>query len=250
LGILITTSTIFSGLVMILPFNNVFAEQIHNTETFQVSPTKDKKQFCEIGQFKGFYVSSAEFCNLVIPSGPQGPAGPTGPQGPQGIQGERGEDGEDGAPGPNIIDPTRLYSGSGDPPTGNLPTTIPQGVDEVASDSTSCDSGDIVIEGGQSVTTFGTGRILTQNSGVSSSNPGTYVVGIFGNGVQFNTDALCFDNPPLSTSLDASSDPQTQQLENSFTKDSFAQDNLLNKINQGIGDLSAEDKLMKKIIKG
>ena len=68
--------------------------------------------------------------------------------------------------------------------------------------------------------------------------------------VEWDVYAICFDNPPLKTSIGTSSVLQTQQLENSFTKDSSAQDNLLEKINQGTGDLSAEDRLMKKIING
>ena len=69
-------------------------------------PTKDKKYECKTGQFKGFFVSSVEFCKLKIREGRQvhkstrpsraqmasyGPAGanstipgpePTGPRGP------------------------------------------------------------------------------------------------------------------------------------------------------------------------
>ena len=126
LGVLMSTSTIFSSLAIITPINNVFAEQIdnhektmfeklramyysdnnnekannnnnnnyhindiikdtnnHNTEIF----AEDKKQFCETGQFEGFYVNSGEFCNLEIPSGPAGPMGPAGPQGEIGSNG-------------------------------------------------------------------------------------------------------------------------------------------------------------------
>ncbi len=79
-------------------------------DTYSKYPTKDKKYECKTGQFKGFFVSSVEFCKLDIPSGPQGPQGPVGPQGPQGIpgaastvpgpQGPRGFNGTDGAQGP------------------------------------------------------------------------------------------------------------------------------------------------------
>lgn len=31
---------------------------------------------CQSGQFEGFFVKSAQFCNLVIPQGPPGPQGP------------------------------------------------------------------------------------------------------------------------------------------------------------------------------
>jgi hypothetical protein len=31
---------------------------------------------CQSGQFEGFFVKSAQFCNLVIPEGPPGPQGP------------------------------------------------------------------------------------------------------------------------------------------------------------------------------
>ena len=154
LGIVITTSTIFSALVIVFPINSVFAEQIDNsqektmleklramyysshnnektskynnykingiktdtnnhiTEIFQESPTKDKKQFCEIGQFKGFYVSSAEFCNLEIPSGPAGPMSPAGP---------------------TLFPPTRVYSVGG--PIVNS-GTFPE---SIATSETICD---------------------------------------------------------------------------------------------------------------
>lgn len=84
----------------------------HITEIFQESPTKDKKQFCEIGQFKGFYVSSAEFCNLEIPSGPAGPMGPAGP---------------------TLFPPTRVYSVGG--PIVNS-GTFPE---SIATSETICD---------------------------------------------------------------------------------------------------------------
>ena len=78
---------------------NNFNSKNYNTEIFAASPTQDKKQFCETGTFKGFYVSSAEFCNLEIPPGAVGPIGPIGPIGPQGIQGETGPIGPIGPQG-------------------------------------------------------------------------------------------------------------------------------------------------------
>ena len=47
-------------------------------DTYSKYPTKDKKYECKTGQFKGFFVSSVEFCKLNIAQGPAGPAGPAG----------------------------------------------------------------------------------------------------------------------------------------------------------------------------
>jgi hypothetical protein len=102
-------------------------------------------------------VSSAEFCNLEIPSGPAGPMGPAGPQdetGPQGIQGERGlpgEDGEDGAQGPagpaglDEITSTNLYLR-----LGNSVSTIGDPLVTFSSLAT-CETGDIVVNGGYEI---------------------------------------------------------------------------------------------------
>ena len=76
-------------------------------DTYSKYPTKDKKYECKTGQFKGFFVSSVEFCKLNIAQGPAGPAGPAGaastvpgPQGPRGFNGTDGEQGPAGPAGP------------------------------------------------------------------------------------------------------------------------------------------------------
>ena len=69
-------------------------------DTYSKYPTKDKKYECKTGQFKGFFVSSVEFCKLNIAQGPAGPAGPAGPTGPEGDTGDRGPIGPNGTRGP------------------------------------------------------------------------------------------------------------------------------------------------------
>ena len=192
LGILITTLTLFSALVIILPLNNVSAEQ---------NGTQDPSGITELDGNNTYVVTAHSFNN------------------------------------------------------------VPSNNNNFA--QANCDSGDFVITGGYKIT-----RILGSftNTYEEFDNPvltnlpseailptgwqvkigWTALDGV----VEWDVYAICFDNPPLKTSIGTSSVLQTQQLENSFTKDSSAQDNLLEKINQGIGDLSAEDRLMKKIVNG
>ena len=66
-------------------------------DSYSKYPTKDKKYECKTGQFKGFFVSSVEFCKLKIPAGPAGPAGPQGPAGPAGPAGADGAQGPAGS---------------------------------------------------------------------------------------------------------------------------------------------------------
>jgi hypothetical protein len=75
----------------------------YNTDdTYSKYPTKDKNYECRTGLFKGFFVSSVEFCKLDIGQGPQGIQGPIGPQGPPGANGTQGPQGPAGIglPGP------------------------------------------------------------------------------------------------------------------------------------------------------
>ena len=88
-------------------------------------------------------------------SGPSGPRGLSGPAGPQGIQGERGFngiDGVNGTPGPQgpagftEINDTNLYYVEGNAATTN------GDIRSVVSSTANCQVGDIVIEGGYTVT--------------------------------------------------------------------------------------------------
>jgi hypothetical protein len=79
-------------------------------------PTKENKYECKTGPFKGFFVSSVEFCdakhkfkdkdrdrdnNRTGTQGPPGPQGPIGPVGPAGANGTQGPPGPQGANGTN-----------------------------------------------------------------------------------------------------------------------------------------------------
>jgi len=104
-----------------------FNDNFHGDNSYSKYPTEDKKYECRTYPFKGFFVSSVEFCKHVKfddnkrdhrdnnqtgtpgPPGPQGPAGPQGIQGiqgtigPNGIQGSPGTQGATGPPGINVI---------------------------------------------------------------------------------------------------------------------------------------------------
>lgn len=131
-------------------------------------PTKDNKLACKTGQFEGFFVESAEFCNLEIAQGPSGPQGP---------------------PGLLEINSTNLYSELGNVTTnGGISFAI-------------CDTNDVIFEGGYRVVSFAaeTGDIInTILNGPSLTSPSTYQVQLISNdeGLLFQAFAYCFDNVP------------------------------------------------------
>jgi hypothetical protein len=110
----------------------------YNDDLYSKKPTKDNKFVCKTGQFKGFYLSSKVYCNLVIaecPPGPTGPAGPmgvAGPAGQQGPAGVSGPQGPQGPAGPNQILVGSLYTVIGEPGAASI---------------ASCSGGDTAISG-------------------------------------------------------------------------------------------------------
>jgi hypothetical protein len=151
--------------------------------------------------------------------GPPGPPGPPGPQGERGLTGATGLTGRAGADstvpgptgmtglqgpaGPNQINSTNLYLKVGNLVTSNLGSTAN---DRVISRAT-CDSGDIVIEGGYEISPLGAGSvppfIIINGPTPTPSNPNIteedqeYLVMGYGGGVTIQAYAFCFDNPPL-----------------------------------------------------
>lgn len=125
-------------------------------------PTKDKKIACQTGQFEGFFVESAEFCNLEIAQGP---------------------------PGLIEINSTNLYSELGNVTTnGGISFAI-------------CDMNDVIVEGGYRVVSFAaeTGDIInTIFDGPALTSPSTYQAQLISNdeGLLFQAFAYCFDNVP------------------------------------------------------
>lgn len=145
--------------------NNSYDSDKH---TYSKYPTKDKKIACQTGQFEGFFVESAEFCNLEIAQGPSGPQGP---------------------PGLLEINSTNLYSVLGNVTTnGEISFAV-------------CDTNDLIFEGGYRVVSFAaeTGdTINTIFDGPSLTSPSTYQAQLISNdeGLLFQAFAYCFDNVP------------------------------------------------------
>ena len=139
-------------------------------KTYSTYPTKDKKYVCQTGQFEGFFVESVEFCKLKIPAGPQGPQGPAGQ-----------------------INFTNTYQVTGNrSTTGETPTRT--------FSFAFCDPGDIVLEGGGGVGAFADGGLsnvfLLIREPVNEGN-GYRVGGVGANSTEFDSSAICIDNPPL-----------------------------------------------------
>jgi hypothetical protein len=118
---------------------------------------------------EGFFVESLEFCKLNIPAGPQGPEGPAGQ-----------------------IDFTNTYLVVG---TGASTGETPSRAFSVAS----CDPGDIVLEGGGGVASFfdeGLGNVFLLIREPINEGNGYRVGGVAAN-TEFDSNAICIDNPPI-----------------------------------------------------
>jgi len=196
----------------------------YRDSSYSQYPTDDNKYQCRTGPFEGFFVSSVEFCKHVKfdnkddrkdnrvdnrtgtpgppgpagpqgPQGPQGPAGPIGPngtqgpQGPQGIQGPIGPNGTQGPPGLSTINSTNLYLVE-----GNVATAGASG--GIVESNATCDIGDVVFNGLNHIAGGQTSIIRAMSEDISTSNPGTYVLIVFGNNLLIQADAQCLDNPP------------------------------------------------------
>jgi len=126
-----------------------------NSNSYSQYPTDDKKYECKTGPFKGFFVSSVEFCKHVKfddrkdhtrdnRTGTQGSPGPPGPAGPQGERGFNGTQGERGPSGiTQLINDSNIYKRQ-DFASGNSTTTDPATLQAFAK----CDPGDFVLTGG------------------------------------------------------------------------------------------------------
>jgi len=148
-----------------IPYNNNYDD----TNKYSTYPTKDKKFVCQTGQFEGFFVASLEFCNLEIPAGPQGPEGP---------------------PGQINFTNTYLVVGPGASTGENASRTFSVSF---------CDPGDIVLEGGGGVASFtdeGLGNVKLLIRETVDEGSGYRVGGVASN-TQFDSNAICIDNPPL-----------------------------------------------------
>jgi hypothetical protein len=170
-------------------------------------PTDDKKYECRTGPLEGFFVSSVEFCkhvkfddkkdrnNEVGPPGPQGSPGVPGPAGPQGIQGPIGPSGTQGPPGPlGPAGPLEINSSNVYLRVGPVIGSTSQ---EFANSTVNCDPGDIVLEGGFSLSNLQGNDIRNLFAGPSFEDPSTYSSLIRGNDMSIQGHAYCLDNPPL-----------------------------------------------------
>ena len=148
---------------------------------YRTYSTKDKKYVCQTGQFEDFFVESVEFCKLKIAEGPQGPIGPTGASGATGPAGE--------------INFTNTYlvignkSTTGETPTRTFSVAF-------------YDPRDIVLEGGGGVGAFADGGLsnvllLIREPVIVNEGNGYRVGGVGANSTEFDSNAICIDNPPL-----------------------------------------------------
>jgi hypothetical protein len=148
-----------------------YSDSYEDMKKYSTYPTKDKKYVCQTGQFKGFFVESVEFCKLEIPAGPQGPQGPAGQ-----------------------INFTNTYLVVGN--SANITSEVPSRAFSVAF----CDPGDIVLEGGGGVANFldeGLGNVFLLIRETVNEGNGYRVGGVAANLTNFDSNAICIDNPPL-----------------------------------------------------
>ena len=157
----------------------------YNTDdTYSKYPTKDKNYECRTGLFKGFFVSSVEFCKLDIGQGPQGPPGPAGPAGVNGTQGPPGP------AGVNFLNGTNLYR------VDSAAVTTANNI--VTATATCVDPNDFAISGDALVTDNANQIDDIFESEPTASGNGWQVTiegGTGGSAVTFQAVAICFDNP-------------------------------------------------------
>ena len=174
----------------------------YNTDdTYSKYPTKDKNYECRTGLFKGFFVSSVEFCKLDIGQGPQGPPGPQGPAGVNGTQGPPGPAGVNGTQGPpgpagvTFLNGTNLYR------VDSAAVTTANNI--VTATATCVDSNDFAISGDALVTNNANQIDDIFESEPTASGNGWQVTiegGTAGSAVTFQAVAICpinliFKNP-------------------------------------------------------
>ena len=225
-----TFGFLLSSLVMLsaMPFlnqnnflNTAMAQGYNGDSYYSQYPTDDKKYECRTGPFEGFFVSSVEFCKFKFdddnrkdnkdnrtgtqgPPGPTGATGPPGPAGPQGTQGIQGPPGSTGATGAAGATGAKGPSGI---TQLNATNTYPES-ETITRDSNSianlvdCDPGDIVINGGYTVTPNepSTASLTLPIQDSALSPPTIWSVALtFTEPVNatLNVNVVCFDNPPL-----------------------------------------------------
>jgi hypothetical protein len=168
-----------------ISYNNSYEDM----KKYSTYPTKDKKYVCQTGQFKGFFVESVEFCDLIA----QGPKGDKGDKGDPGAKGDKGDKGDLGPAGTIEFTDANTYFVEGNRvETSNNRTSV-------ASSIAQCDEGDLVLNGGYLTATNNNFDILAQGS-----FPGEFPIGSNGWEVQIRGPSVgffgwttCFDNPPL-----------------------------------------------------
>ena len=132
---------------------------------------------------------------LTGATGPTGAASTVpGPQGPMGFNGTNGINGTQGPPGPagiNVLNQSNLYF-----VTGNEVNSS-DFFDNIGVSIAICDPGDIAIQGGTLVFTH-TGNYVERTEIIFSVNTfaDSYFLRIEGINVIYQTQAMCFDNPP------------------------------------------------------
>jgi len=136
-------------------------------------------------------------------AGPQGERGERGLTGATGMTGSAGMTGSQGPAGLSQINSTNIYLKLGTIVTTNL-GDFPE--ERVISNVT-CDTGDIVIEGGYEMSPLSdrsvppfiiiNGPTPTPSNPLITAEDHQYLVMAYGGGARIQAYAFCFDNPPL-----------------------------------------------------
>jgi hypothetical protein len=137
-----------------------------------------------------------------------------------------------------MIHSTSLYFEEGDSvTTGNALATI--------TSTASCETGDIVLEGGYNINNFGGGPLFILNSNPSVSGD-SYSTTVRAAGVSIQSNVLCFDNSPASTLAAASTVSTFQQPENSpIMSQGIVDSPKLTALEKQPDDLTANEKITK-----
>ena len=220
--ILLTSSLAMLSAMSLFNNNAAFTQgyDTYGDRSYSTHPTDEKKYECRTGLFKGFFVSSVEFCKHVEydkdndrkdnnrtgtqgPQGPVGPVGATGPQGPKGDKGDTGQigpNGTQGPPGPNQITATEIYKQFG--PIVNYEVTL-EGL--VANSTATCLTGDTVLNGGYHInstslvgTFVSTPLNFTSIETEPTSTADAWTTEVITAGSPFTVQSIaqCFDNSP------------------------------------------------------
>jgi hypothetical protein len=223
--VLLASSLVMLSAIPLFNNNNTVATaqeyDKYRDSSYSQYPTDDKKYECRTGPFEGFFVSSVEFCkhikfddkndrkdhtrdNRTGTQGPQGPAGPAGPAGanstvpgPQGQPGINGTNGVNGTQGPQgpagitFLNDTNTYARFLDSTNQDSPPGF-----FITETINSCDPEDLILSGSYGAN-FDSPPFVTIFDLILDFNTWETVLRSTTDFVPFQSNILCFNNPPL-----------------------------------------------------